>query len=247
MGAPHPFVRELVVPYWSLDLFFCGAFFLCGSKVELNLLTKRLIAVTMLSGLCYVLFPLKLALPRPEPEGWTAPLFHALYFNDLPYNLAPSLHISLRSSGVGVLRRASHGQAAHGGEGVVHPHRPLHAARLAASSRRCGEADSSWAGPSRPLIPDPRQLGTKKPFLKIRAALRHRCRGMHGAEFCLDLLRVARRGLRDHGVGVCHGPVATAGQRKRHALALRRVVPAAGAHRNGANPAQVAPAAARLA
>ncbi len=92
-----PFIRELVVPYWSLDLFFCGAFFLCGSKVELNLLTKRLIVVTVLSGLCYVLFPLKLALPRPEPEGWTAPLFHALYFNDLPYNLAPSLHISLRS------------------------------------------------------------------------------------------------------------------------------------------------------
>jgi membrane-associated phospholipid phosphatase len=92
-----PFVRELVVPYWSLDLFFCGAFFLCGSKLELNLLTKRLIAVTVLSGVCYLLFPLKLALPRPEPVGWTAPLFHALYFNDLPYNLAPSLHISLRS------------------------------------------------------------------------------------------------------------------------------------------------------
>ncbi len=92
-----PFVKELVVPYWSLDLFFCGAFFLCGSKLELNLLTKRLIAVTVLSGACYLLFPLKLALPRPEPSGWTAPLFHALYFNDLPYNLAPSLHISLRS------------------------------------------------------------------------------------------------------------------------------------------------------
>jgi len=92
-----PFVRELVVPYWSLDLFFCGAFFLCGSKLELNLLTKRLIAVTVLSGACYLLFPLKLALPRPEPVGWTAPLFHALYFNDQPYNLAPSLHISLRS------------------------------------------------------------------------------------------------------------------------------------------------------
>ena len=65
-----PFVRELVVPYWSLDLFFCGAFFICGSKLELNLLTKRLISVTVLSGLCYVLFPLKLALPRPEPVGW---------------------------------------------------------------------------------------------------------------------------------------------------------------------------------
>jgi membrane-associated phospholipid phosphatase len=92
-----PFVRELVVPYWSLDLFFCGAFFLCRSRLELDLLTKRLVTVTVLSGLCYLLFPLKLALPRPEPQGWTAPLFHALYLNDLPYNLAPSLHISLRS------------------------------------------------------------------------------------------------------------------------------------------------------
>lgn len=92
-----PFVKELVVPYWSLDLFFCAAFFLCRSKLELNLLTKRLIAVTIASGLFFLLFPLKLALPRPIPEGWTAPLFHALYFNDLPYNLAPSLHISLRS------------------------------------------------------------------------------------------------------------------------------------------------------
>ena len=92
-----PFVREMVVPYWSLDLFFCGAFFLCTSKLELNLLTKRLITVTLLSGLCFLLFPLKMGLPRPEPVGWTAPLFLALYANDLPYNLAPSLHISLRS------------------------------------------------------------------------------------------------------------------------------------------------------
>ena len=92
-----PFIKELVVPYWSLDLFFCGAFFLCSSRVELNLLTKRLITVTVLSGLFFWLFPLKLGLPRPEPSGWTAPLFKALYFNDQPYNLAPSLHISLRS------------------------------------------------------------------------------------------------------------------------------------------------------
>ena len=92
-----PFVKEMVLPYWSLDLFFCGAFFLCSSKVELNLLTKRLIAVTVASGVVFLLIPLKLGLPRPVPEGWTAPLFHALYFNDLPYNLAPSLHISLRS------------------------------------------------------------------------------------------------------------------------------------------------------
>ncbi len=92
-----PFIPEMVIPYWSLDLFFCGAFFLCASKVELNLLTKRLLTVTILSGACFLLFPLKMGIERPVPSGWTAPLFHALYHNDLPYNLAPSLHISLRS------------------------------------------------------------------------------------------------------------------------------------------------------
>ncbi|MCW1884664.1 phosphatase PAP2/dual specificity phosphatase family protein [Luteolibacter flavescens] len=92
-----PFVKEMVVPYWSLDLFFIGAFFLCSSKAELNLLTKRLVAVTIASGICFLLFPLEMGFPRPEPSGWTAPLFKVLYANDMPYNLAPSLHISLRS------------------------------------------------------------------------------------------------------------------------------------------------------
>jgi membrane-associated phospholipid phosphatase len=92
-----PFVREMVIPYWSLDLFFCGAFFICSDKAELNLLTKRLVAVILASGLCFLLFPLKMGFDRPVPSGWTAPLFHALYANDMPYNLAPSLHISLRS------------------------------------------------------------------------------------------------------------------------------------------------------
>lgn len=92
-----PFIREFVVPYWSLDLFFCGAFFLCANRTQLDLLTKRLITVILFSGVCFLLFPLKLGFARPAPEGWTAPLFQALYANDLPYNLAPSLHISLRS------------------------------------------------------------------------------------------------------------------------------------------------------
>ncbi len=92
-----PFVREMVIPYWSLDLFFCGAFFLCASRAKLNLLTMRLVAVTLASGACFLLFPLKAGLPRPVPEGWTAPLFALLYQNDMPYNMAPSLHIGLRS------------------------------------------------------------------------------------------------------------------------------------------------------
>lgn len=90
-----PYVRAFVIPYWSLDLFFIASFFICTSKKELNLLTKRLIALIVASGLFFLLFPLKIGLPRPAPEGWTAPFFKALYANDLPYNLAPSLHIGL--------------------------------------------------------------------------------------------------------------------------------------------------------
>ena len=92
-----PFVREFVIPYWSLDLFFCASFFLCRNRIELDLLTKRLLGVLLFSAAWFLIFPLKMGLPRPEPEGWTAPLFHLLYANDHPFNLAPSLHISQRS------------------------------------------------------------------------------------------------------------------------------------------------------
>ncbi len=92
-----PFVPWLVVPYWTLDLFFCGAFFLCATRAELRLLTTRLIVVVLATAIFFLLFPMKFGWERPEPSGWTAPLFRALYANDLPFNLAPSLHISLRS------------------------------------------------------------------------------------------------------------------------------------------------------
>ena len=92
-----PFVPWLIIPYWSLDLFFCGAFFLCKNRAELRLLTLRLVVVVLASAVFFLLFPMRFGWARPEPHGWTAPLFRALYANDLPYNLAPSLHISLRS------------------------------------------------------------------------------------------------------------------------------------------------------
>ncbi len=91
-----PFVPELVVPYWSLDLFFIGAFFLPRTRAELRLLVARIITLITLSCVCFLIWPLKFDLPRPVPTGWTESLFRVLYANDLPYNLAPSLHIGLR-------------------------------------------------------------------------------------------------------------------------------------------------------
>ena len=179
-----PFIKELVVPYWSLDLFFCGVFFLCSSKVELNLLTKRLIVVTIASGLFFWLFPLKLGLPRPEPSGWTAPLFHALYFNDKPFNLAPSLHISLRSLVwvfygahlTGWIRRAVKTWFILIGAStlLVWQHHLIDVA---------GGFVMGWLIAA--LIPDPRQMGTRNPSSKL--ALRY---GI-GAAICTALCFVS--------------------------------------------------------
>ena len=91
-----PFVPELVVPYWSLDLLFIGAFFLPRTRAELRLLGTRILVLVTLSCVCFLLWPLKFDLPRPTPTGWTGPWFRLLHANDLPYNLAPSLHIGLR-------------------------------------------------------------------------------------------------------------------------------------------------------
>jgi hypothetical protein len=91
-----PFVPELVVPYWSLDLLFIIAFFLPTSHRELRLLGWRIFTIITLSCVCFLIWPLKFDLLRPTPIGWTEPWFRLLHKNDLPYNLAPSLHIGLR-------------------------------------------------------------------------------------------------------------------------------------------------------
>ncbi len=91
-----PFVPELVVPYWSLDLLFIIAFFLPRTRAELRVLGTRIFTLITLTCVCFLIWPLKFDLPRPTPTGSTAPFFQALYANDLPYNLAPSAHIGLR-------------------------------------------------------------------------------------------------------------------------------------------------------
>jgi dolichol kinase len=230
-----PFVRELVVPYWSLDLFFCGAFFMCRSRHELNLLTKRLIAVTIASGVCYLLFPLKLALPRPEPVGWTAPLFHVLYFNDLPYNLAPSLHISLRSLVwvfygahlTGWLRTSVKVWFILIGLStlLVWQHHLVDVA---------GGFVMGWAIAA--LIPDPRQLGTRNPSRHY--ALRYGA----GATVCVALSFVS---IFFVWPAVACGIMALAyvtglsrllGKENGTLSPCRRVVPAARAHRHCTDP-----------
>ena len=44
---------------------------------------------------CYLLMPLRFTFDRPLPDGAWGPLFALLSAADLPYNRAPSLHISV--------------------------------------------------------------------------------------------------------------------------------------------------------
>ena len=90
-----PFVPWLIVPYMSLDLFFVAAPFLCADRAELRALRLRLTAAILVAAAFFIVIPLQFAFPRPEPAGWTTPVFAALYTFDRPYNMFPSLHIGI--------------------------------------------------------------------------------------------------------------------------------------------------------
>jgi protein-tyrosine phosphatase/membrane-associated phospholipid phosphatase len=92
-----PFVPILIVPYMSIDLLYVAAPFLCQSRVELRTFARRIAFAILASGACFLLFPLKTGTLHPQPSGWMGTIFGFLRGFDQPYNLFPSLHITLRT------------------------------------------------------------------------------------------------------------------------------------------------------
>ena len=90
-----PFVPFFILPYLSIDLFFVVAPFLCRTDRELSILTKRIAAAIVVAGICFLLFPLRFAFPRPRAEGWLGASFDWFRGMDPPFNLLPSLHAAL--------------------------------------------------------------------------------------------------------------------------------------------------------
>ncbi len=90
-----PFLAWTIVPYWSMDLFYCLSFFVSRTRTELDQHAKRLLAAQILSIGTYLLFPLRFAFERPETHGVFGSMFDALAAFDGPFNQAPSLHLSL--------------------------------------------------------------------------------------------------------------------------------------------------------
>lgn len=92
-----PFVPLMIAPYMSIDFFFVAAPFVCRTERELSVFAKRVAAAIVIAGVCFLLFPLRFAFPRPHASGWTGAIFNWFRALDAPYNLCPSLHIALCS------------------------------------------------------------------------------------------------------------------------------------------------------
>ena len=87
-----PFVEPFIVPYMASDLMFVIAFLLPYTRLELRVLALRVFAIVIVSVLIFVLFPLQFSFERGEVQSFSW-LFTALKA-DLPFNQAPSLHVS---------------------------------------------------------------------------------------------------------------------------------------------------------
>lgn len=90
-----PFVPWTIVPYWSIDLMFGISLLLCANKDEVRTQALRLMLATLLSSICFVLWPLRFGWDKPVVDGVFGVMFAALGQVDQPFNQAPSLHISL--------------------------------------------------------------------------------------------------------------------------------------------------------
>jgi hypothetical protein len=90
-----PFVPFMILPYMSIDIFFIAAPFLCRTDEELRIFSRRVIAAILIAGLCFLLFPLRFAFPRPHATGLLGAIFDWFRGIDSPFNLLPSLHAAL--------------------------------------------------------------------------------------------------------------------------------------------------------
>ena len=90
-----PFVPFMILPYMSIDIFFVAAPFLCRTDEELRVFSRRVVAAILIAGLCFLLFPLRFAFPRPHASGLLGGIFDWFRGMDSPFNLLPSLHAAL--------------------------------------------------------------------------------------------------------------------------------------------------------
>ena len=104
-----PFWPAMIVPYLSIDAFFIAAPFLFRNRDELRVFTWRVTAAVVTAGVCFLLVPLRFAFERPVIDGWLGTIFQQFTALDRPFNLVPSLHVTLTMILAGAYRRHTRG------------------------------------------------------------------------------------------------------------------------------------------
>lgn len=92
-----PFIPVMVIPYLSIDLLFGAAPFLCVTARERRLLAARIAFGILAAGAVYCIFPLRLTCERVRADGVIGMMWNSFISVDKPYNLFPSLHMTLRT------------------------------------------------------------------------------------------------------------------------------------------------------
>jgi protein-tyrosine phosphatase len=90
-----PFLAWSIIPYWSMDPLYALSLFVCRSRLELDMHARRLVTAQLIAFICFAVFPLRFAWPKPASTAFAGFLFEILAGFDKPFNQAPSLHIAL--------------------------------------------------------------------------------------------------------------------------------------------------------
>jgi membrane-associated phospholipid phosphatase len=91
-----PLIPEMIFPYLSIGLFFLLPL-LVLNKAQMITLAKRMAYAIIIAGIIFNLVPTELGFQRALKSSAVYPVFQLIYFLDQPYNLFPSLHITLSS------------------------------------------------------------------------------------------------------------------------------------------------------
>ena len=87
--------RSSFLPYMSIDLFFLSRPIFLSDESRVAHLCETNRGSDYPRRICFLLFPLRFAFPRPHADGWLGALFDWFRGLDAPYNLLPSLHAAL--------------------------------------------------------------------------------------------------------------------------------------------------------
>lgn len=101
-----PLIKSWIWVYLSIFVLYLVPLFQMDANA-MPRLAKQLLMGTVVAGCTYLLFPAELGFVREEPVGGLARLFSGLYAFAGPFNLVPSLHITLTTLVVLALMKAA--------------------------------------------------------------------------------------------------------------------------------------------